>query len=176
MSENATLARPYAKAIFELAQSQNALPAWSEVLSALKTIVAHEDFSVLLGNPKVTDEQLSGLLGDLLKSEGAAANLTRLLVENERLSLAAEIAEQYEAMRARAESRVDVEVTAAAEMSQVQVDAFSAALKKRLGLDVSVETAVDKDLIGGAIVRAGDLVIDGSVRSELTRMGQSLAQ
>jgi len=181
MAELRTLARPYAEAIFELAQAGDSLPAWSEALDTVAAIVSNEDVAALVGNPGVDDRQLAeaivAIAGEALSGVGGdqAENLVRLLAENRRLRLAPEIAAQYAALRAEAENRVDVEVRTAAELGDTQREALASALEKRLARQVSLSCTIDEALIGGAVIRAGDLVIDGSVRAQLARLSQSLA-
>lgn len=181
MAELRTLARPYAEAVFELAQAGDSLPAWSEALDTVAAIVSNEDVAALVGNPGVDDRQLAeaivAIAGEALSgvADGQAENLVRLLAENGRLRLAPEIAAQYAALRAEAENRVDVEVRTAAELGDAQREALASALEKRLARQVSLSCTIDEGLIGGAVIRAGDLVIDGSVRAQLARLSQSLA-
>jgi F-type H+-transporting ATPase subunit delta len=132
--------------------------------------------SRLIGNPHVTDEQLVELLADV--SKGAAGkggtNFLLTLAENRRLALLPEIAEQFETLRAEVENVVDVEVIAAREIAAPQQKRLAEALKRRLGRDVRMHTRIDESLLGGAIVRAGDLVIDGSLKGRLARLGSAL--
>jgi F-type H+-transporting ATPase subunit delta len=181
MAELRTLARPYAEAVFELAGAGDDLAAWSGALDTLAAIVANEDVAALIGNPRIDDralaEALVAIAGDALKPAGGGrpANLVRLLAENDRLRLLPEIAAQYADLRAVAENRVDVAVRAAAELGETQRRALAKALEKRLARQVSLSCTIDEDLIGGAVVRAGDLVIDGSVRAQLARLSRDLA-
>lgn len=181
MAELRTLARPYAEAIFELAHAGDELAAWSEALDTLAGIVANEDVAALIGNPGVEDTQLAeaivAIAGEALAGPGAgkAENLVRLLAENSRLGLLPEIATQYAHLRAEAENRVDVEVRTAQDLGDSQREALGKALEKRLARQVTLSCVLDEDLIGGAVIRAGDLVIDGSVRAQLARLAQNLA-
>lgn len=181
MAELRTLARPYAEAIFELARASDELASWSEALDTLAAIAANDDVARLVGNPGVRDADLAdaivAIAGEALSGPGAgkAENLVRLLAENDRLGLLPEIAAQYAHLRAEAENRVDVEVRTAQELGDSQREALAQALEKRLARQVSLSYVLDEDLIGGAVVRAGDLVIDGSVRAQLARLVQNLA-
>lgn len=176
MAETQTLARPYAQAVFELAEQGNALPRWSDALAALAAIVANEDVAAVMGNPEVDDSQLVdaiiGIASDDLNTD--ATHLVRLLAENSRLSLVPAIAEQFEARRAAAENRIDVNVTSAMPLSAEQQDALVKSLEKRLARSVQLSYEQDESVVGGAVIRAGDLVIDGSLRAQLERMRQSL--
>ncbi|KEZ77819.1 F0F1 ATP synthase subunit delta [Salinisphaera hydrothermalis] len=179
MAERYTLARPYAEAVFELAQASGSdgLSQWSDALAALSAIVANESVAALMNNPRVSD----GVLADAIIETGAsdfseqARNFVRLLIDNNRLSLAPEIAELFEIERAAAEDRLDVEVTSAVELSDAQQKALGEALEKRFDRKVAMTFAQDDSVIGGAVIRAGDLVIDGSLTAQLARMRQSLA-
>ena len=178
MAETQTLARPYAEAVFELADGQGRLDEWSQALNALSAIVSNPDVVLLLDNPEIADSRLADLVieigGDDL--DESSANLVRLLVANGRLSLAPAIATLYEQRKAEAEHRVDVNVTSAVEFSEEQRAAVAKSLEKRLDRSVRLTFEQDEDVIGGAVIRAGDLVIDGSLRAQLERMRQSLAQ
>src|SRR5699024_10612327 len=173
-----TMARPYARAVFAIARAADALAEWSEGLAAVAAIVSNEDVARVIGSPKVGGKQLSdsiiSIAGKALPEQGD--NYVRLLVANERLALAPAIAEQFEALRAEAERRVDVTVFSATEFGEQQKQALSASLAKRLDAKISLAFEHDADLIGGAVIRAGDLVIDRSLRSQLARMQQSLTQ
>lgn len=175
MAELSTLARPYAKAVFELAQAQNQLADWSDTLAALAAVAATPEAQALLGNPHVGEAKLTELLTEAAKLNDAGANLVRLLASNRRLNTAGAIAEQYEAMRSEAENRIDVDVVSANELSADQQDKLSAALAKRLGREVRLDCRVEPEILGGAVIRAGDLVIDGSLKAELQRLSHGLA-
>jgi F-type H+-transporting ATPase subunit delta len=176
MADRATIARPYARAAFAHASEGKELAAWSTMLGAAATAAADPRVSRLIGNPQVTGEQLVELLADV--SKGAAGqggtNFLLALAENHRLALLPEIAEQFETLRAEVENVVDVEVIAAQEIAPAQQKKLAAALAKRLGREVRMHTKIDETLIGGAIVRAGDLVIDGSLKGRLARLGSAL--
>lgn len=176
MAEAATLARPYAKAVFDLARQEKKLAEWSAVLAGLATAVRDPQVAQWIGHPAVARGQLADAL---IQSYGAALpqasqNLLRLLSEYNRLKLAPAIAEQFEALRAEAERRVEVEVTSATPVDAAQQQALTSAIRKRLERDVNVEWKTDPALIAGAVVRAGDLVIDGSVTGELAQLRQAL--
>lgn len=178
MADYSTLARPYAKAVFELARDGKAFKAWGEALTELARVVAAPQVARLIGHPALTRAELSGALQQALsgKLSAEAVALVRLLVDNGRLAVAPAIAEQYERLRAEAESRIDVEITSAAAVAPVQQDQLAAAVRKRLQRDVVISWKTDAELIGGALIRAGDLVIDGSVRGELDRLQTALTR
>lgn len=175
MAELSTLARPYAKAVFERAQAEGKLAEWSDTLARLAAVVAVPETQQLVASPKISEERLVEVLtaacGDL---DATGVNLLQLLVENRRVQTAGAIAEQYEALRADAENRVDVDVVSATDLSDAQQDKLVAALKKRLGRDVVLNCSVDAELLGGAVLKAGDLVIDGSLRAELRRLATAV--
>lgn len=178
MAELRTLARPYAEAAFELAREGDRLAVWDEALAALATVIAHPDVHRLIGNPRIGAQELAQAIisvsGDDLDSD--VANLVRLLAEKDRLALMPAIADHFSSRRAAAENRVDVTVVAADELSEAQLQALKAALEQRLSRTVGLSTEIDNDLIGGAIIRAGDLVIDGSIRAQLAGLKTSVAR
>lgn len=178
MADISTLARPYAKAVFELARDGGKLKDWSAQLAALAAAVANPDAAKLIGHPTVTKAQVAAIIGEALGKQlsGEAQSLLRLLTENGRLKCAPSIAEQYEVLRAEAESRVEVEITSAVAVEAAQQAALAASIKKRLARDVVVQWKTDEALIAGAVIRAGDLVIDGSVRGDLDRLQTALAR
>lgn len=178
MTEIRTMARPYARGVFDIARQDNNLQAWSDGLGAVAAIVANDDVHRLIGNPVIADDALTeaiiAIAGDDLPKQGNA--YVRVLVDNGRLTLAPAIAEQYEAMRAAAENRVEVTVTSAAAFSDEQKQELGQALQARLAARTELAFEQDENIIGGAIIRAGDLVIDRSVRSQLDRMQRQLTQ
>jgi F-type H+-transporting ATPase subunit delta len=177
MADLSTLARPYAKAVFELARDAGTLKDWSVQLAAIAAAVADPQLGRLIGHPALDRGALAELLGKALKElNGEGRSLLKLLADNGRLKSAGFIAQQYEALRAEAESRVDVEITSAAPVEAAQQDALAKAIKKRLSRDVAIDWKTDEALVAGAVIRAGDLVIDGSVRGELERLRSALTR
>jgi F-type H+-transporting ATPase subunit delta len=176
VADRATIARPYARAAFAHAQSSKDLASWSKLLGAAAVAAADSRVKRLLGNPHVTGGELVDLLGGLSKQAAgdAGRNFLRALAENRRLGLLPEIAAQFEILRAEVEGVVDVEVIAAREIAAPQEKRLAQALAKRLGREVRMHTKIDESLLGGAIVRAGDLVIDGSLKGRLERLGSAL--
>ncbi|MGA7799599.1 MAG: F0F1 ATP synthase subunit delta [Gammaproteobacteria bacterium] len=177
MAELTTIARPYAQAIFELAHAEDRLPAWSDMLALAAAVVADPQIEALIDSPQLTEEQLSelltGICGERLDEHGR--NVIRLLAENHRLAMLPEIARLYEQRRSQAEGAVHAQLISAFAATDAQQAAVIEALKKRLGRDIQLECSVDTGLLGGAVVRAGDLVIDGSVRGRLARLGTALS-
>ena len=176
MAEKTTIARPYAQAAFEIAKIEGDLRAWSEMLQLLAVVVSDTAMQNLLGNPEISREKLVDLIqsicGDKLTAKGK--NFVNVLAENGRLNVLTEIAEQYELQRAESEKTVEAEVTSAFPLSDAQKKQLVEGLKKRLGRDVTLVAKTDDSIIGGAIVRAGDLVIDGSVTSQLNKLSNTL--
>lgn len=176
MAEKITLARPYAEAVFALAKENNTLAAWSRMLKIAAMIGADERVQRLIDDPRVSRERLIGLFlgiaGDGLNKD--AANLLYLLADNDRLPLLREITALFEELRAEHERTVEAEVLTAYPLTDAQLKQFSAALKKRLGREVRLTPRVDPTLVGGAIVRAGDMVIDGSVQGRLNALSSYL--
>ena len=174
MSQALTLARPYARAAFAIARDGNALPAWSDALALAARVAADPQVGALLGNPKLTHVDAVTLLGPEGGNE-LFANFIGLLFENSRLSLLPEIAGLYDELRFEAERVVKAKVTSAAALPAAELDTIKAALAKRFGRAVEIETAVDESLIGGAVIDAGDVVIDGSLKGKLERLQTALS-
>ena len=176
MAELSTLARPYARAVFELARDEGKLADWSALLAGLATVVRDKSVAAAIGHPAIGRGQLADVLVQALGSQatGHAKNLLRLLSEYGRLKLAPAIAAQFEALRAEHEKRVDVEIVSAAPVDAAQQKVLVDAVRKKLARDVNVEWKTDPSLIAGAQIRAGDTVIDGSISGELARLRQAL--
>jgi F-type H+-transporting ATPase subunit delta len=176
MAERTTTARPYAKAIFALARQGNTLAATSASLIRAAEVVADPRVHELLGSPHVTAAQLSefviGIVGAGLDEYGR--NFITLLAQNRRLGFLPEIAALFEQMKADVENAVDVEVVSATALSSDQEGRYAAALQKKLGRTVRLHTKVDGTLLGGAVLKAGDLVIDGSIKGRLERLATEL--
>ena len=176
MADRATIARPYARAAFAHAQATKDFANWSKLLGVAAAAAQDSRVASLIGNPHVTSDQLVDLLGGMSKQAAGegGTNFLRALAENRRLALLPLIAEQFERLRADVEGLVDVRVIAAREIAAPQQKKLEAALAKRLGRDVRMHTEIDESLIGGAIVQAGDLVIDGSLKGRLERLETAL--
>jgi F-type H+-transporting ATPase subunit delta len=175
MSHALTLARPYARAAFGLAREHGRLAPWSNLLGFAASIAADARVQGLLGHPKLS---LDDVLGLLLPSGEIDPNFRQFVVvlaDNRRLALLPDIAAQYEALRAEAEKIVNVTVTSATPMGAGEVESLTAALKRRFGGEIALTQAVDPELIGGAVIDAGDVVIDGSLRGKLARLSAALA-
>jgi F-type H+-transporting ATPase subunit delta len=177
MAERATIARPYAKAAFEYARAANALAAWSQGLKVAAEIAADPRVAQLINDPRWTAANLAALIIDVAgpKLDAAMQNFVRVLAENHRLVLLPEIAAHYEAARAQVENTVDVAVISAVALDAAQAEKLKQALNTRLRRQVRMQNSVDASLLGGAVIRAGDLVIDGSLKGRLDRLGTELA-
>ncbi|HLP98170.1 MAG TPA: F0F1 ATP synthase subunit delta [Sideroxyarcus sp.] len=177
MSEAITTARPYAQAAFEEAQKLNALKAWSEMLISLAEAVNHPEVRALVTNPRVAKKQVEGLVEALIGKDATAQqrNFVRVLADNQRLLELPEIAALFEMLKADAEKTVNVVVDAAFELSAAQQDKIVSSLKKRMGREIKLTCKVNKELLGGVVIRAGDKVIDGSARTRLSEMANALA-
>ncbi|MEE9333268.1 MAG: F0F1 ATP synthase subunit delta [Granulosicoccaceae bacterium] len=177
MADFTTAARPYAKAVFEIAQGAGKFDEWSERLASLASIVEHPEMRQHLDAPNLTHQDRSTIVekvaSDVLDDNGR--NFVRLLSENNRLALMGDIGGIFEELRAEAEGEIEAAVTTAFELTDEQRDKMAAALSKKLDRKVRIVTTVDDSLIGGAVIKAGDLVIDGSVKGRLEQMTNSLA-
>src|SRR5580698_1390143 len=166
VAERATIARPYAKAAFEYAREAGRFAEWSQGLKTAAQIVEDPRLAVLTKSPQWSQADLVSIIADV----GGAAldpsmqNFVRVLAENHRLLLLPEISAHYEKFRSDVENTVDVDVISAIALSSAQQDKLAAALSKRLNRKVRMQNSIDPTLLGGAVVRAGDLVIDGSLK------------
>ena len=185
MAENNTIARPYAEAVFELAREANALDSWSDALGIAGALMADGQAADFLANPALDDEErlefVTGLVARaaggrtvLDGSDRRGTNFLKLLIENDRIGVLPEIAAHFETLKARTENVVDVTVTSAAPLDNAQRQAIATALRRRLGREIRLETETDENLLGGAVIRAGDVVIDGSLRARLEGLESAL--
>ena len=174
MAEKATIARPYARAAFDYAKAQGALADWSAALAAAAQVASDPRVQPLLANPGVPAAAITGLVAEAAGAAGPMRNFIDLLAENGRLAYLPEIAAQYEVLRREAEQVADVEVVSAMDLDDGQQARLAEALRARLGREIRMHTRTDASLIGGAIVRAGDLVIDGSLKGRLERLASEM--
>jgi len=180
VAERATIARPYAKAAFEYARdakaSAEAFAAWSQGLALASQVVADPRIEELIKNPELTAADHASLVNDVLgqRLSPGVENFVRVLAENDRLLLLPEIAAHFEFLRSQAENTVDVEVVSAVPLDAAQSEKLRQALDKRLKAKVHMKNTVDPALLGGAVIRAGDLVIDGSLKGRLERLRTEL--
>lgn len=176
MAELTTIARPYAKAAFELADSAGELQKWSGMLALAAAVAQQDNMKQVLASPALTATQKAEAFSDVCGEEldAKANNLIASLATYQRLELLPEIQELFELHKAQREKSVDVEVATAFELSGEIQDKLAKALSAKLDREVKVSTSVDKSLLGGALVRAGDTVIDGSVRGRLAKLAEAM--
>lgn len=176
MAELTTLARPYAKAAFQYAVEKNQLDEWSNMLAFAAQIAQATELAEILDNPRLTVRQKAdafiSVCTEKLTEQGK--QFISLLAENKRLSLLPQIGSLFEIYKAEQEKTVAVTVLSPYELGENEISALSGALKSRLGRTISLQTEIDESLIGGTIVRAGDLVIDASVRGKLAKLTETL--
>jgi len=177
MSEAITIARPYAQAAFEVAQELSDLKGWAEALLTLAEATCNPEVHAVITSTRVAKPQLESLMVDMLGSQAKAQqrNFIRVLVENQRLLVLPEIAAIFEALRSEAEKTVNVVVDSAFELSAAQQEKIISSLRARMGREIKLVCKVNKELLGGVVIRAGDKVIDGSARARLGEMATALA-
>jgi F-type H+-transporting ATPase subunit delta len=177
MSSLTTLARPYAKAAFELAQGENALAGWNDMLRLASDIVVEESMAALLESPDVSNSDAVKIITDVAGEAfvGRFRDYLAVLATNGRLPLLPHINELYRALRDEAESRLSVKVVSAIPLDEDQSSRMKQALAQRFECEIELENEVDTEIIGGAVVYAGDQVIDGSLRGRLQKLSNSLA-
>jgi F-type H+-transporting ATPase subunit delta len=182
MADSSTVARPYAKALFDLANGERKLPEWSAALGAAAAVLGDANARRALANPVLDDGARATLVGSIasaikggeLLAGGQGKNRLQVLAENNRLTALPEIAAQFDALKAEAENKVKVTVTAATQVDGGIAEQIKKALQQKLGRTVELTLAVDASLIGGAIIQADDMVIDGSVRTRLQRLTEKI--
>ncbi|MBK6741218.1 MAG: F0F1 ATP synthase subunit delta [Haliea sp.] len=176
MAELSTLARPYARAAFEYARDSQQLPVWAQQLSTAAAVAADQRLKQVLSDPALTAEQqaktLSDVCGDALGAH--VRNFIGVLAVNKRLSLLPEIYSLFAQYKANQEKTVDVEVVSAFDLADATRDKLAAVLGKKLEREVKVRTSTDRNLLGGVLIRAGDLVIDGSIRGRLNKLAAAM--
>lgn len=174
--EKTTIARPYAEAVLARAQETDSLDLWSDMLGLLSSLVQSPELAGLVANPKLPRDQVEALLLELgaghLNEEGQ--NFLKILAYNRRLSLLPDIAALYERRKRECAGVLQIQVHSAFTLDTAQEQALAEALKERLQRTVNVESSQDPDLIGGVLIRAGDVVIDGSVRGQLRQLANQL--
>ncbi|MDH5617657.1 MAG: F0F1 ATP synthase subunit delta [Gammaproteobacteria bacterium] len=187
MADNNTVARPYAQALFDVAQENNVLAEVSDSLATARALLEDGQVVAYLATPALSDDErltfLQGLFGQvsgagtmLAGGSQHGTNFLKLLLENKRVGVLPEIAEHFAALKADVENSVDAVVTAAAPLSKEQEQEIASSLKKRLGREIRLSTVIDENLIGGAVIRAGDVVIDGSLRARLEGLAHALVK
>jgi F-type H+-transporting ATPase subunit delta len=178
MTDFTTAARPYANAVYATAAEANALDSWGDALTNLAAVASDAQLSELLDSPDLGKAEKGALiikvLGDNLTDK--QQNLVKLMAENNRLKLMPDVLEQFEVARARAENKIEAEVVSAFELSAEQTSELVNTLKNKLGSDVTVTTSIDESLIGGVVIKAGDTIIDASMKSQLDSLALSLGR
>ncbi len=185
MADKNTIARPYAQAVFDLAKDADALDKWANALEVARSLLADGSVAKFLSAPKMSDAKRLDFLAGLIASAGdktsvlgggdkKGTNFLKLLLEYGRIAVLPEIAMHFAALKAEIENTVDVTVTSAAPLRGAQQQAIVNALRERLGSNVKLSTEVNEKLIGGAVIRAGDVVIDGSLRARLDKLSNAL--
>ena len=172
MLSQSNIARPYAQALFELAQEQDRLAGWNDQLQLLASITCNSMLLELANNPRFSSSQLADLIihicDDKLDKKGQ--NLVKLVVHNGRFSALSDIASAYAALRAKTEKTINAKMITAVAIDEQRQQIFAQTLQKKLGCTVEIAYEVDETLIGGAVIRAGDWVVDGSVKAALERL------
>jgi F-type H+-transporting ATPase subunit delta len=185
MADNNTVARPYAQAIFELANEAGELATWSGALEVASQLLADGQVVEYLGDPAFSNEQRQEFLSGLFAKAGIdvlggkdkrGTNFLKLLLEYRRIAALPEISSHFEALKAQVENTVDVTVSSASPIGKAQLDSIAKSLQARLGRDVNIATEIDENLIGGAVIKAGDVVIDGSLRARLEGLATALTK
>jgi F-type H+-transporting ATPase subunit delta len=185
MADNNTIARPYARAAFDLAQAADQLGGWSDALNIAGSLLADGKAAKFMASPSLTDAKRLEFLTGLIEAAGGnntvldgsnkeGTNFLKLLIEYDRVDVLPEIAAHFDALKDRVENTIDVTVTSAVALNDAQQQEIARALKARLGRDVRITTETNETLIGGAVIRAGDVVIDGSLRARLQGLATAL--
>lgn len=183
MADFSTVARPYAKAVFEIAKADGALPAWSSAIAAAARIMADADARGFLSRPGLKPEQRAEFVASIAAGMPEAGVLAtrhgsgflRLLSENDRLGALAAISAQFDALKDAAENRIKVTLVSASELDSRQAAKVSEALERKHGRKVELKLEIDATLLGGAVIRADDMVVDGSLRTRLKRLAETLS-
>ncbi len=172
MAEYTIVARPYAKALFELARDGNSFEDWTRFLAVACAVLEDDGFLAYMHSPDAEPERLAAVILDICGEHAGElqSNFIRLLTANGRLNCLPTIGHEFETLRDEHENVADVEVTSAVPLSEEQKQEYAEAMKRRLGKDVRLNCEVDASLIGGAIIRSGDIVIDGSLRGRLNQL------
>lgn len=176
MAEVATIARPYAEAVFGLAATAGALPAWSRLLANMAAVAAQPEMQACIGNPNLNADRLYDLFVALSDEhmDNAAQNFVRVLIENDRLALLPQIRTLFEALKNEREGVIDANITSAFALDDAQLKGLVADLEQRFKRRINAHISIDRELIGGVRIAVGDQVIDGSVRGKLAAMSAGL--
>jgi len=177
MSSLTTLARPYAKAAFELARDEKSLAAWDDMLELASEMVAEKSMAGLLESPHISSDEVVRIISDAAGDAftGRFRDFLSILGGNGRLPLLIQVASLFSQLREEAENRLSVKVVSAVPLNEEQAGRLRESLSRRLECEIELDNEIDKDVIGGAVVYAGDQVIDGSLRGRLEKLSTSLA-
>tara|TARA_B100000900_G_C20541586_1_gene700705 strand:- start:150 stop:713 length:564 start_codon:yes stop_codon:yes gene_type:complete len=179
MADNNTIARPYAQAIFDIARDTGTMESWAEGLVIAKEILQDSQLNDFLSKPSLSPEKKLKFISELFSeitdetmifsgNDDRGNNLIKLLIENSRVSVLPEISEHFNLLKSELENSVNVIVSSAVPLSEDQKLALEDVLKKRFDSDIFLQTEIDETLVGGAVIRTGDVVIDGSLRASLS--------
>ena len=174
MSELTTIARPYAKAAFEFAVEKQTVSDWNDMLVFAAQVANDQQVSSFIAN-KAAEEQANifiSVCAEQINEYGQ--NLVKVLAENGRLAALPEVAELFTEFKAEYDKEIDVDIISAAELAEAQLATLVSALEKRFSRKIKLNCSVDETLVGGLIVKAGDNVIDGSLRGKLNRLATTL--
>jgi len=176
MAELITLARPYAKAAFEYARAGKTLDAWSSSLAVVANVIQQSVVEETLDSPTMTSEQKAALVIDLCGEEldSKVKNFVAVMADNKRLGLLVEVQQLFEDFKSQQEKFSDIKVSSAFELDSAVEKILAEKLSKALDSEVALSTTIDKSLIGGVVIRAGDMVIDGSVRGRLAKLSETI--
>jgi len=178
MAEYTTSARPYARAVYTLATEAASIDSWGEALALMAAVAADASMQQIFDEPQLSKAQKGELMLKVIadKLDQQQQNLVRLMAENGRLRALPEVLHQFEIYRAEAEGKVEAVVTSAFALTSEQEQAITETLKSKLGRDVSITTSTDESLIGGVVIKAGDTIIDGSMKSQLESLALTLGR
>lgn len=176
MAELSTLARPYAEAAFKRAKQTDSAKVWAQALQFLSALIQDRELSAIVNNPRVGKEKITQLLLDICQEQisDEAKNLLKMLIDNGKLQLLPKISELYEEHKAEDEGYVNVDLYSAYSLTKAEQSKYVAMLEKQLNKKVNAVVSVDKSLIGGILAKAGDKVIDGSIRGQLHQLAKRL--
>ena len=176
MAELAALARPYSEAVYLMAEEKGQLDQWSDMLEFLNQVTSDKLLKQFSDNPKVSKSALESAMLDICQGQMSeeGLNLIKLLIKNDRLQLAGEVAEQYEIKKAEKSGVLDVTVTSAFPMSDDDKEQLAKSLSTSYGKQVKISVEEDSSLIGGMVIRVGDKVIDGSLSGQIQQLANKL--
>jgi F-type H+-transporting ATPase subunit delta len=178
MAEYTTSARPYARAVFDLATESGTVANWSDALSLMAAVATDAAMQDALDDPQLGNTQKGELMLKVIadKLDQKQQNLLKLMAENGRLRALPEVLQQFDTFRAEAEGKIEAEVISAFDLTPEQEQAITDMLKSKLGRDVSITISTDESLIGGVVIKAGDTIIDGSMKSQLESLALTLGR